>query len=271
MGQLAALALKHINMIKFFRKIRYDLMGKNKTGRYFKYATGEIILVVIGILIALQINNWNENRKLEQREVQILKEIKSDLFQTKKDIEEAVVRHREVLGSSKYVLDAIHHKMPYSDSIYQGFANASREFEVVPKTSGFENLKTIGLNTISNDSLRIAISNIFQLRFTRLQNDMRSKGTAFDLQSMMFPHQNKYFEVDFSKTRKIPRKYSDTLKIFSLKIRDYNDFLKDTEVFKFLQLTAFIRSTIVEDEMEVVEEIDQVLEMIDQELEKKDV
>ena len=50
-------------MIKFFRKIRYDLMEKNKTGKYFKYAIGEIILVVIGILIALQINNWNENRK----------------------------------------------------------------------------------------------------------------------------------------------------------------------------------------------------------------
>ena len=49
-------------MIKFFRKTRYVLMEKNKTGKYFKYAIGEIILVVIGILIALQINNWNENR-----------------------------------------------------------------------------------------------------------------------------------------------------------------------------------------------------------------
>jgi len=53
-------------MIKFFRKIRYDLMEKNKTGKYLKYAIGEIVLVVIGILIALQINNWNENRKLDE-------------------------------------------------------------------------------------------------------------------------------------------------------------------------------------------------------------
>jgi Family of unknown function (DUF6090) len=50
-------------MIKFFRKIRYDLMEKNKTGKYLKYAIGEIVLVVIGILIALSINNWNEERK----------------------------------------------------------------------------------------------------------------------------------------------------------------------------------------------------------------
>ncbi|MFT6699485.1 MAG: hypothetical protein ACJAVD_000984, partial [Porticoccaceae bacterium] len=49
-------------MIKFFRKIRYDLMEKNKTGKYLKYAIGEILLVVIGILFALQINNWNNNK-----------------------------------------------------------------------------------------------------------------------------------------------------------------------------------------------------------------
>lgn len=53
-------------MIKFFRKIRYKFMNENKTGRYFKYAIGEIILVMIGILLALQVNNWNENHKKKQ-------------------------------------------------------------------------------------------------------------------------------------------------------------------------------------------------------------
>jgi len=59
-------------MIKFFRQIRFYLMSENKTGkpawpagRYLKYAIGEIVLVVIGILIALQINNWNEEEKKE--------------------------------------------------------------------------------------------------------------------------------------------------------------------------------------------------------------
>ena len=58
-----ALASEAVFMIKFFRKIRYALMTNNKTAKYLTYAIGEIILVVIGILIALQINNWNEDRK----------------------------------------------------------------------------------------------------------------------------------------------------------------------------------------------------------------
>lgn len=69
-------------MIKFFRKIRYDLLEKNKTGKYFKYAIGEIILVVIGILIALQINNWNETRKnkatLSDYTESLIKDLKQD-------------------------------------------------------------------------------------------------------------------------------------------------------------------------------------------------
>ncbi len=56
-------------MIKFFRKIRYDLMGKNKTGKYFKYAIGEILLVVIGILVAIQLNEWrNESNNRNQKQ-----------------------------------------------------------------------------------------------------------------------------------------------------------------------------------------------------------
>ena len=53
-------------MIKFFRHIRRSLIQENKMGKYFKYAIGEILLVVIGILIALQFNNWNEQRKHKQ-------------------------------------------------------------------------------------------------------------------------------------------------------------------------------------------------------------
>ena len=50
-------------MIKFFKRIRQNLLLEGKTGKYLKYAIGEIVLVMIGILLALQVNNWNEKRK----------------------------------------------------------------------------------------------------------------------------------------------------------------------------------------------------------------
>ncbi|MFP4844387.1 DUF6090 family protein [Winogradskyella sp. PE311] len=65
-------------MIKFFRKIRYNLMSENKTSKYFKYAIGEILLVVIGILLALQINNWNQKRLESQKEKVVLNQLRLD-------------------------------------------------------------------------------------------------------------------------------------------------------------------------------------------------
>ena len=70
-------------MIKFFRQIRKSLLMENKTSKYFKYAIGEIILVVIGILIALSINNWNQNRITSIEEKNILKNLNTE-FKTNK-------------------------------------------------------------------------------------------------------------------------------------------------------------------------------------------
>ena len=70
-------------MIKFFRKIRQNLLKENKTGKYFKYAIGEIVLVMIGILLALQVNNWNQNQGIKEQlknyRTSLLSEIDKDL------------------------------------------------------------------------------------------------------------------------------------------------------------------------------------------------
>ena len=59
-------------MPRIFNSIRQRLLAQNRFTRYFVYAIGEILLVVIGILIALQINNWNENQKLRHRQVDLI-------------------------------------------------------------------------------------------------------------------------------------------------------------------------------------------------------
>ena len=77
-------------MIKFFRKIRYNLMSENKMGKYFKYAIGEIVLVVIGILIALSINTWNENNKSEKEASFQLSKLRDNLISDKAQLKDAI-------------------------------------------------------------------------------------------------------------------------------------------------------------------------------------
>lgn len=88
-------------MIKFFRKIRYNLMGENKTGKYLKYAIGEIILVVIGILVALQINNWNEQRKQDQLEQDYLIALKKEFESNLSEANRVIAINAELLKNAQ--------------------------------------------------------------------------------------------------------------------------------------------------------------------------
>jgi hypothetical protein len=77
-------------MIKFFRKIRQNLLSKGKIGKYLKYAIGEIILVVIGILIAFSINNWNQKRVLNNQSYQVLLNLKEEIVESKAELESVI-------------------------------------------------------------------------------------------------------------------------------------------------------------------------------------
>ena len=67
-------------MIRFFRKIRQDLLSDNKFSKYFIYAIGEIVLVMIGILLALQVNTWNKQKNDHKEEKQILTQLKAEFL-----------------------------------------------------------------------------------------------------------------------------------------------------------------------------------------------
>jgi hypothetical protein len=94
-------------MIKFFRKIRYDLMVKNKTGKYLKYAVGEIVLVMIGILLALQVNNWNENLKEIEQEKFILEKLKVDINSDLELISYQIDKANRFIGQYKFCVEVI--------------------------------------------------------------------------------------------------------------------------------------------------------------------
>ena len=157
-------------MIKFFTKIRQNLLLKGKTGNYLKYALGEIILVVIGILIALQINNWNESQKMNQWEHRFLTDLKREL-KTNLDQLEGINNRHLLVGKScddlKSVLEtATVNDKPKIDSLYTLTLFQSTFF---PTTGVYDSGLSAGkIENIRNDQLKYEIMNLYNHYYKRL-------------------------------------------------------------------------------------------------------
>jgi hypothetical protein len=156
-------------MINFFRKIRKKLADDNKPLKYMRYAIGEIVLVVIGILIALQINNWNEGQKRYRLEIDVLSEMKENLLDDLEDIRHNIEEDSETMYSNKLILSHIENGLPYHDSLSVHFGKLPRTSLHVANNSAYENLKSIGFNLIGNDSLRGRITNLYSARYDYIE------------------------------------------------------------------------------------------------------
>lgn len=140
-------------MIKFFRHIRKSLIQENQMGKYFTYAIGEIILVVIGILIALAINNWNEGRKESVQELTILHQLETEFKSNLKQLDQKISSKKETINSAlqlfKYIDNA---NLRNKDSVNYHLVRT------IPYTTFdpiINDLASSGeLRLISNDSLK---------------------------------------------------------------------------------------------------------------------
>jgi hypothetical protein len=92
-------------LINFFRKIRKSFLADNKLAKYFLYTTGEIILVVFGILIALQVNNWNEDRVNRKKEATYLNNIKRDLNNQLKSLDLQLQFEESIIKTTGPILE----------------------------------------------------------------------------------------------------------------------------------------------------------------------
>ena len=148
-------------MIKFFRRIRQRLLLGNKFSKYLLYAIGEIILVVIGILIALQINNWNELQKAQQQEqelyIKLLENLDNDLNLIHRT--DSIFRLHEDIHYNFY--NTMIGKTTYDPNIRYGMFRWSVNFDPTFKDN-YQNK----LDAISNDIVRDAITDYFSVEET---------------------------------------------------------------------------------------------------------
>ena len=144
-------------MIKFFRKIRQRLLSENKFSKYLLYAVGEIILVVIGILIALAINNYNEKEKEKLQEQVVLKQLKTDYEANLFQLENKIEMRRKLISESLNVLEITSKDITISnDSLSRIFAT----FFMDPTFDPIENdvINSGNIELIRNDTLKQLLS-----------------------------------------------------------------------------------------------------------------
>ena len=153
-------------MITLFKKIRKSLIGSNGGKKYLLYAVGEIMLVVIGILIALQVNNWNESRKERAFEVNILMQFKKDLEKNLTDLKLNQRYQERNISSSKILLDHMKSENAFHDSLEVHFANVFIWTKFVVNTGAYQTLQSRGVELISDLELRDKILSIYEKELT---------------------------------------------------------------------------------------------------------
>ena len=252
-------------MLKFFRTIRKKLIEQSKVRNYALYALGEIILVVIGILIALSINNWNEDRKTYLEENRILLSLKSDLSEAKKESGFQINREQDILKSIQIILTDSPEREQYFDHpkadslFYDSFLSLQT---TIPVIQTYSDLKSSGkVSLITNQQIKKLL--------TKLENSM------IDLRFQV----NDNMSVQQINADKISLKYLDLaqmlngrkpkFKLTPLNQNDYRSLLQNKEVASTLALKLLVIDNLVEERINLHNDIINLINLIDNELQNK--
>ena len=228
-------------MIKLFRHIRKSLLMENKTSKYFKYAIGEIILVVVGILIALQINTWNQLRLERINEQNILKDLKVEFEANFSDLNRVLNQHQHILKELREI-QVITKFKHYSNTHLDSLTNSLiKWFSFTDRPGASNNLISAGnLNIIQNTELRDLIT-----QWTGNVNDVVDDEVflANFTRETILPFLSKHYPISNLEVSNIKLLESlgfkidkDASLVFDLKPVNWNLFLENEELQNFITL-----------------------------------
>ncbi len=179
-------------MIKFFRHIRKDLMETGKTGKYLKYAIGEIILVVIGILIALQINNWNEIRKIKLEEQNTLKNLNAEFKKNQLEISDYIKKHHQFLEATTKLVTLVGE----SDEVL----NANNLDSLIAQSINYDNYspsQSVVSDVVSSGKLNNITSDVLRFKLFEWSSSLEKNEEAYSTmdeisQTLFLPYLSKH-------------------------------------------------------------------------------
>lgn len=260
-------------MIKFFRRIRHKLLVKNKYSQYLLYAVGEIVLVVIGILIALQINNWNELRKERVQERKFLYSLKADLLVDLESLDAIMVERASKVNCSNMLMHPQQMDSPQQirtvDSLIWRVMGWMR---FVPRTNTMEELISSGnLNIISSDSIKYML---MTLKEDHQQDEIYTEHMRHEYDKYLYDRHSAlregglFFnrEATFATDSLVFRQPSD--EELSVLVDETQQFLNDKQVRNGLRLASLNNFGLLRLYKKMKAKIHVLVGMIDKELER---
>jgi len=253
-------------MIRLFKKTRQIFINEGKTSKYFKYAIGEIILVVIGILIALSINNWNENRKQKTIEKVYIENIKTDLELNLKSLQKYIAERNKTVASVEVVL---------------AFFEARKNIDVnkfnfhcltVMEWYPFENSDNTYQELLNSGQLSILSNKIIKDNLQNLQNNLN---TIRFIESEMEEDYERYLYDQFFETidldtslKNLKSQSSTAIEVPKLDVIEVNTLLENRTFKNGFVLAAYNSEDLIKEYKNMTATTEQLILLIDQELDK---
>lgn len=227
------------------------MLARNKNNVYMIYALGELVLVVFGILIALQIDTWNEGRKLRQLESILLSDIRDNLVASRSNLSSNIAYNEMTLYNYNKILIHIREGLPYANSLDTAFSYISYWSEPTFTYTAYETIKALGLDIIQNDSLKNFITEIYEQHFPFLMEEFKGEWELH--QSLVLPfiaHNIQYINAEVARPN------------------NFKDLEANDEFQNLMGLKMITREFSVQLARMTQKKVDSLILMIDQELDR---
>lgn len=156
-------------MIKFFRRIRQRLLDEGNLKRYFIYAIGEILLVVIGIVIALSISKWNSDVNDKETEQRLLYELSQGIKNDKLLIENELFKTNNAISNLNKLDSLLKYDIPKpNEDLNHLFGTVYGMKHLRLNLALYENLKSVGLGIVEDEKLRAQIIRVFEYHYAQI-------------------------------------------------------------------------------------------------------
>lgn len=219
--------------MKIFRNFRQQLAAENKVMAYLRYAIGEILLVVIGILIALQINNWNELRKQSNAETEFMVGVKKDLTQDKNYIEFILMKTKPKIEAfdllkNKGYLKTHNENNNSVDSLFQIYFSTEGARTFYPVSGSFQSaLSGDVINNYKNKEITGSIIKLYNSTYSRLMDNAEMLNDRWDYLRQKYIHEYRTGNFHITDNAKFTE-IIDDLYYHYLMLQWYRGVLKDT-------------------------------------------